>query len=214
MVVVRDLQSGRISDTTHQTGFWERLLCENCERRFSRYEQYASESVLSVVLPLPQKPEDRIVTLRGLDYPRLKLFLLSLLWRVGVAKGAFFRCVDLGPHEEIMRRMLDKEDPGEPDEYGCLVAPFLPEPEIDVRQLLSQPFSTRTEGHNGCLLTFRGFAFQFFISRHAIRPGVAGSFLNRNGEVRMLWSRIGAFQPLRMLWNRSVHAIRREAGAV
>ena len=212
MVVVRDVQSGRISDTTHQTGFWERLLCEKCEGRFSKYEQYAAENLLNVALPPPTGTG--MVILQSLNYPLLKLFLLSLLWRVGVAKGQFFRCVNLGSHEERLRRMLDNEDPGEPDEYGCLITPFLAEPEIDVSHLLSQPFSTRTEGHNGVLLSFRGFAFNFFISRHALRPGVAGSFLNRNGELKMLRSRIGDFQPLRSLWNQSVAAVRREVGAL
>lgn len=155
-----------------------------------------------------------MIILRSLDYSMLKLFLLSILWRIGVAKGKFFRCIKLGPHEESLRQMLNREDPGEPDEYGCLISLLLPEPEFDVSHVLPQPFSTRTEGHNGVLLSFRGFAFQFFISRHALRPGVEGSFLNRAGELKMLQSRIGHFPPLRDLWNRSVTAVRREADSL
>ena len=42
MVVVRDVDKGRVSDKSQQTGFRERLLCEECERQFSRYETYAA----------------------------------------------------------------------------------------------------------------------------------------------------------------------------
>lgn len=210
MVVVRDLPRGRISDKTQQTGFWERLLCEKCESRFSKYEKYASEYLLTVKLSPPRSTTDRVITLQGLDYAPLKLFLLSVLWRVGVAKSDFFRCVKLGPHEQRLREILDDEKPCDPGEYGCLITPLLPEQEIDVNQLIFQPLNTRTEGHNGCLLVFYGFAFQFFISRHALRPGVAHSFLNREGRLVMVWSRIGDFQPLRNLWSRTVQAIHRE----
>ena len=82
----------------------------------------------------------------------LKLFLMSLLWRAGVAKGDFFRCVKLGPHQERLREMLHAEDPSEPDEYGCLITPLLPEKEIAMESIVAMPFLTRTDGHNGCLI--------------------------------------------------------------
>ncbi len=213
MVVVRNVSSGQISDKTRQTGYWERLLCQKCETQFSRYEKYASEHLLSLSFPVPKTAAERLITLRGLDYTALKLFSLSILWRVGVAKGDFFRCVSLGPHESRLRTMLANEDPGEPDQYGCMITPFLPEPEIDVSHLLFQPFRTRIQGHNGCLLSFRGLAFSFFISRHALAPGLVSTFLNRSGELGMLWSRIGDFQPIRKLWTQSVQAIRGETRA-
>jgi len=211
MVVARDVPTGRVSDLTRQTGYWERLLCQECEGQFSAYEKYASENLFNATIPEPKTANEMLVTLRNLDYATLKLFLLSLLWRVGIATNPFFRCVTLGPHQARLREMLINKNPGHSDEYGCLITPLLPEPDIDVRQLLFQPFRTRTEGHNGCLLCFRGFALNFFISRHALRPGVASSFLNENGSFVMLWSRIGSFQPLRTLWSRNVYAIRREA---
>jgi hypothetical protein len=211
MVCVSDVPTGSVSDLTLQTGYWERLLCQKCETQFSRYEKYAAEHLLNLKFAIPKNVADRRIDLRGLDYLPLKLFLLSILWRVGVAKGDFFRCVTLGPHAFRLRTMLANEDPGEPDEYGCMIVPFLPEPENDQSQLLFQPFRTRIQGHNGCLVSFRGFAFCFFISRHALAPGLVSSFLNRNGELMMVRARIRDFQPLRELWTQSLDAIRREA---
>ena len=211
MVVVRDVAEGRISDTSQQSGYWERMLCKKCENQFSKYETYASNHLLNANLQVPKITSERVVTLKVDDYRMLKLFLLSLLWRVGVAKGDFFRCVKLGPHQDRLREMLHAEDPGEPDDYGCLITPLLPELDIRMESIVAMPHLTRTDGHNGCLLAFRGFVFQYYISRHQIPAGVRQAFLNKNGELMMVWARIGNFEPLRKLWNRCVKAIHRES---
>ena len=132
MVAVRDGKSGKISETNRQTGFWERLLCKRCEMKFSIYETYATNHLLSAKLTPPTDSAHALEFLKIRDYPRLKLFLLSILWRVGVAAGDFFRGVNLGNHANRLQQMLLTENPGEPDEYGCLITRFLPEPKVPV----------------------------------------------------------------------------------
>ena len=44
------------------------------------------------------------------------MFHLSLLWRMSVSKHPYFKEVSLGPHEEVLRRMLLEALPGEPDQ--------------------------------------------------------------------------------------------------
>jgi hypothetical protein len=44
------------------------------------------------------------------------MFHLSLLWRMSVSKHPYFKEVSLGPHEEVLRRMLLEARPGEPDQ--------------------------------------------------------------------------------------------------
>jgi hypothetical protein len=197
-VVVRDVDKGRTLDKSRQTGFWERLLCQKCEGRFSKYETYAANHLLNAKLPAPDLANP-VITVRVDDYRKLKLFLLSLLWRVGVARGPFFRCVDLGPHESRLRGMLDAEDPGEPDEYGCLITPLLPEPDAPMERVITMPAMTRVDGHNGCLLVFRGFVFQYFISRHGLARGVKQAFLDKQGQALMIWAHGTQFPPLREL---------------
>ena len=212
MVVVRNVNSGKISDKTRQTGFWERLLCKRCETKFSGYETYASEHLLNAKLTPPRGGVAyALASLTVTDYATLKLFLLSLLWRVGVARGKFISAVNLGAHAEGLRQMLLTEDPGQPDEYGCLITRFLPEPDIPVERILTTPMTSRThDGHNGCLMAFRGFAFQYYISRHRIPAGVKGSFLDTRGHLTILWAKMGEIPPLRDAWNRCVAAIRSE----
>lgn len=212
MVAVRDVKKGKISETHRQTGFWERLLCKKCEMKFSRYETYAAKHLLNAQLTPPTGSASRLSVLKVTDYARLKLFFLSMLWRVGVASGDFFRGVDLGKHANQLQQMLLTENPGELDDYGCLLTRFLPERDVPVEQILIPPRTTRThDGHNGCLLAFRGFAFQYYISRHRIPTGVKAAFLNKNGHLGICWMRMRDIPPLRDSWNRCVAAIRREA---
>lgn len=207
MVVVRAANEGKLADTSRQTGFWERLLCHECEEKFGRYESYASRHLLNAHLPDPN-PSTGLIELTSIDYRLLKLFLLSLLWRVGVAQGEFFRCVDLGPHEQRLRHMLDAENPGGPDDYGCLITPLMSEPDVPLERIVLMPMTTRLDSHNGCLLVFRGFVFQYFISKHRIADGVRRSFLNEDGEMSMLRSRGTQFPPIRELWQRCIRALR------
>jgi hypothetical protein len=137
MVAVRDAKSGKISETNRQTGFWERLLCKTCEAKFSRYETYAANHLLNADLTPPTGSARAMKFLKVGDYARLKLFLLSILWRVGIATGDFFRGVDLGKHTNQLQQMLLTENPGEPDEYGCLITRFIPERDVPVDRILT-----------------------------------------------------------------------------
>lgn len=65
-----------------QKGLREHLLCQWCETRLSVLENYG-KSVLDTVArsPMPTLQGPEIVP--GVKYDRFKLFLMSLLWRVG-----------------------------------------------------------------------------------------------------------------------------------
>src|SRR5256885_7584163 len=67
-----------------QKGLREQLLCDDCEQQFSRYEKYASRVFYGEDIQV--QPVEVGMLLSGLDYRRLKLFLLSLLWRFSVTK--------------------------------------------------------------------------------------------------------------------------------
>ena len=136
-------KTGKPEVGIEQKGFRERLLCDYCEQRFSRHEGVAAlfyygtveafaaqQSVVNYRggLKFTRISKDaqptmdvipELLLVEGVDYPALKLFLLSLLWRMGVSRLHFFREVELGPHESRLREMLLKNDPGEPDEYAC-----------------------------------------------------------------------------------------------
>lgn len=100
----------------------EALLCAGCEQRLSRWEDYAARVFNQQrKLDLTPLPQGLGYVIQDLDYHRLKLYLLSLLWRMGVSSLPEFRLVRLGPHEERIRAMLLAADPGRANDYGCIL---------------------------------------------------------------------------------------------
>ena len=98
-----------------QKGFYERLLCGECEQRINVYETYVKR-VLYDDLPTFTSGEDhRKNRLAGLDYTKFKLFQLSVLWRASISSDPFFSGVQLGAHEESIRSMVWEQNPGRPD---------------------------------------------------------------------------------------------------
>ncbi len=98
-----------VPHTMVQKGLRERLLCEGCEARLQVFEDYFARYWFKE-RPLPAKVVASEVTLRGIDYARFKLFLLSIVWRASVSDTA--PEMSLGPHEEPVRSMLINVDPG------------------------------------------------------------------------------------------------------
>src|SRR3546814_3673721 len=70
-----------------QKGVREQLLCRDCEQKFSKLERYASLVLQGGAPGMDGQRNGSIVSVTGIDYAQFKLFLLSLLWRAGVAKG-------------------------------------------------------------------------------------------------------------------------------
>jgi hypothetical protein len=101
------------------------ILCAQCESIFSPWDDYAQKLLLA-------KPtEEQYVIKNGqkiayvenaIDYGKLKLFFISLLWKAAVSNHYFFSRVNVGSFEPQFRRMILKSDPGEPDTFAVLIA--------------------------------------------------------------------------------------------
>lgn len=126
-----------------------------------------------------------VIQVEGVDYNRLKLFLLSLLWRMGASRLYFFREVELGPHQERLRRMLVQDDPGEPDQYACQMWLI----EAYGRLLTdwqSQPRIFRHESKTFYRLFTTGFRLEFCVSNQRIHPGMVELYCLKR-EPRYVW---------------------------
>ena len=101
-----------------QKGIREPLLCGDCEQLLNeRYEDYVKEAWYDRG-KLPRVPTRAPHNIEGLDYRRFKLCLLSILWRASVSRQEFFENVSLGVrHEEALRQMISKDDPGDETLY-------------------------------------------------------------------------------------------------
>ena len=109
------------------------ILCAKCESLFSACDHYAHRVLTSRPVELPGP----VLSLGNFDYPLLKRFFLSVLWRACVSSHEMFAQVDVGaPHEQRLRTMILTNDPGAPEEYAVCINVF-DDPESE--QLVFQP---------------------------------------------------------------------------
>lgn len=171
-----------------QKGIREYLLCGDCESALSKYERYMS-LILSGRLNVKSSRNGKLVTLEGLNYKQFRLFGLSVLWRASVSSLQMFEQVKLGPHEEVLRKMILTADPGRPNQYPFMLAPVVHDDEVQT-DLIMQPTWTRTEGHYAYRFVFGGLAWVFLVSSHKSPLIIANAAISKEGKTIMLISDI------------------------
>jgi hypothetical protein len=166
-----------------QKGMREYLLCDDCEQKISVWEGYARSVFVSPEKPLEVSREGAILRIRGLDYTKLKLFELSILWRAGVSTLPFFEKLQLGPaHEERLRQLLQACDPGDPDRYGVLMFGLKVGELPETLQVIAEPRPIRSHGIRAYNLTFGGFLWVFHVSSRDPPPLLRQCFLRGDGS--------------------------------
>jgi len=173
-----------------QKGTREKLLCKVCEQKLSAWEKYTKEAFCNGMgIKIEQAGE--LVKLSNLDYKKFRLFLLSLLWRMGVSNSDFFSLVDLGSkHEEILRQALLKEDPLDPLQYPCLLSIVRNNGRLHLDQI-SQPMHVRNADGNHCYcLVINGMLFLFYVASHSLPAIFAEACINRKNQISIIINEI------------------------
>jgi len=148
-----------------QKGLRERLLCNDCEQQFSRYERYA-RGVVKGGEGLTVTRHPGRIEIADIDYEKFKLFQMSVLWRSGIASHRMFSRVKLGPHAERLREMLLREDPGRRTDYPCLIFGVIAQGK-SIPDFIDQPTRVRLDGLNCYRFIFCGLVWVFFVANHA-----------------------------------------------
>lgn len=97
-----------------QKGVREPLFCESCEQHFNEYfeKPFREQWVIAQPLPNPWTDPDEVHWI-DVNYSSFKLFHLSVLFRAGVSTLPTYGEVSLGRHQEALRQLLLKRNPGE-----------------------------------------------------------------------------------------------------
>jgi hypothetical protein len=161
----------------------EELLCDRCEQRLSKWESYGCRVLFDDEAALVSR-SNGAVRLDGIIYSKFKLFLLSLLWRMSVATGEFWRDVNLGPLEEKLRQCLLNSDPMSADDFPCLLCPVLIDGSFD-QGWLFPPDRIRIKGHVVYRIIVNGILFCFFASTHAKSLKLGRHAINEAGQMSL-----------------------------
>lgn len=106
------------TDSIIQDGPKEYLLCGSCEQKISQYEKYFKEAIHFSRHGVKISHNDRVAIIDNLDYKKTKLFFLSLLWRMSISSLPQFQIVRADDSEDIIRGMIEREEPGKSSEFS------------------------------------------------------------------------------------------------
>lgn len=121
------------------------------------------------------------------DYKQLKLFQMSILWRAGVAKGSYFKEVNLGEfHEARLRTLLLSENPGLATDYSCMMVDLQHDGKGCENWMIDPPTKTKDRHQCGYQFIMGGYRYLFTVSKQKPRPGVQLSCVKPSGEIIIL----------------------------
>jgi hypothetical protein len=187
---------GNLDTVTSQkayTGLFEaNILCADCDNvQLSRLEAYAHD-ILYVGKGKGLAFRNEItpdgvewVFCEGVDYTKFKLFLISLIWRFSISSNEFYRFVDLGEHENVIRKMIIENDPGEVTDYPCTITTYRRHEDLP-RQIISQPLKHFHEGITCYAFLMNGLLFTFYISRTETPDYIKEIVVNKKNQLKVI----------------------------
>ena len=130
------------------------MLCSRCENQFCGHERVA-ERFLTDINQIQLQAHERSIRRSSLDYPSLKLFFLSVLWRCAVARDPMTRMVNLGPRLSKMTALLQANDPGRQEEFAIFLR-LLDESPMARNAVLTVPVPMRDVSRRGYAMVGNG----------------------------------------------------------
>ena len=147
----------------------EELLCWDCEQKLSvNLENYAAKLCLqnpsNIGITIAKQEKSRILS--GINYEKLKLFQLSVLWRASVSTKSIYSSIKLIPaEEERIRQALYELKPLREHEYGCIMSILWINKDHkttrDSKAFMISPYAHSAGQHNFFVFVFGGFEWRF-----------------------------------------------------
>lgn len=110
------------------TGIYdENIVCEECERLFSKLDDYANSffsAEICVDSFIVENNEKVAYIINNYDYNNLKVFLISLLWRASASSQSLFYNVNIGPFENQIKEMIKNNDPGDENTFSFILTRY------------------------------------------------------------------------------------------
>jgi len=177
---------GELKEKIVQSTYWEKnILCSACDREtISKLENYAKINLFDVVRErfLNRSTEFQYEAERiNLDYNKIKLFLLSIIWRCSISKS--FK-IHLGIHQEAIREMILNNNPKTSKDYPffilCLLNEDIADKDSMASKLLLSPRYFHKDSCHAYDWMFPGFYIQVYFSKHNVPSFIYDLYKNDN----------------------------------
>jgi hypothetical protein len=125
------------------------ILCAECDRRIGPWDQYGQQVLLrrfQKATPITHQAETVAWSLENVNYTKLKLFFVSLLWRASISSHEFYKRIAVGIFEKRLREMVLTSEFGDAQEFAVILARFA---NVSMKAMLD-PHPEKFEGINFC----------------------------------------------------------------
>jgi hypothetical protein len=125
-----------------------KILCGDCDNEIlGVLDNYAQTLLLKPFTEtnyLSKDGKKLFYKLEDIDYPKFKLFFMSVLWRASITNQDFFHQVNLGSWESVLKDMILNADPGTENDFSVILSKY----EGASATIMPNPQRIRTEGIN------------------------------------------------------------------
>jgi hypothetical protein len=103
--------AGQVPKKKLPIGVYDReILCGSCEEKFLQWDTYGIDVLLTRFEHFfkPMLKADTIIGYEAVDIDKSKLldFLTSVMWRASISSHPFYKAVELGPYEAVIRNNM------------------------------------------------------------------------------------------------------------
>lgn len=97
------------------------ILCDDCEEKLGRFDNYG-QTLLITEKNVQKDDNENLWKVPNINYKKLKLFFLSILWRSHICNHSFFSAVQLTSDLETrLRNMIVDENPDSENKFSVFL---------------------------------------------------------------------------------------------
>ena len=125
-----------------------KILCRDCEDKFQNVDDYGQQILLQ-----QEADHEKLMVhgkvhgyrVKNVDYKKLKLFFISVLWRASLSTQSFYEKVNLGPYQNKAKYLIWTNGSGEQSDFAFVVAKFT---DSSIGKTMLDPHPERWQGVN------------------------------------------------------------------
>lgn len=169
----------------------EYKLCNHCDKNIiGAYESYARVFLYGKEIPIKKRPlftrDKDFFTVENIDYRKLKLFYLSILWRSSFSQKKIFSEInlDVKSYEEI-REMILNGIPKSDQVFPIIFMTSVFDKSI-TSDYLFQPIEIKINDEISYVFAMGGMFIFFYFGKTPIPMSLGKSILRENGTISIL----------------------------
>lgn len=161
------------------------ILCLGCDQKMAPWDDYGQQVLIHrFQQALEMTHAGKLVAwkLEDIEYRKLKLFFMAILWRASVSSQPFYKRISLGPFENRIRVMILNEDLGDAQDFSITLSRF---GDVETTSMLD-PHPTKFDGINYCQLYLSGYVAYIKVDKRPTPTFLTDCYFQKNKPLIVL----------------------------